>query len=167
MQGFGSSPLEIMAQRAMLAGEIFCQAFWYSAPFLDGTASDLAANGTTSVQTQINSDSDFIFQSVNLQSWTAADTPEVDPDYLITLIMAGSGRQLMNNAQHVLNVTGSYAINRIPNVLKFPVLLSANNTFTTTLQNLSAVAPTRVDVSYQGFKVFYTGGTRLKIFHTP
>lgn len=165
MEGYGSSPLEIMAREAMLRGEVYCQNFTYSAQFLTGTDSALAASGTTSVNTNINADSDFIVQATNLQSWTAADTPEVDPDYTILLVVAGSGRQLMNQAQHVLTVTGSYAINKIPNRLGYPILLSANTTLTTTLTNRSSTAANRVDVAYIGFKVFYMGNsTREDIF---
>jgi hypothetical protein len=165
MLGFGSSPLEILAAEAMLRGEIFCQNFTYSAAFLTGTGSALGAAGTTTVPIQINQDSDFVVQAMQLQSWTAADTPEVDPDYLATLTVAGSGRQLMNQAQHVLTLMGSYAINKFPNRLPFPYLLTANTTFNVQLQNRSATAANRVDVSFTGFKVFYTGGDRTQIFH--
>lgn len=166
--GYGSSPLEIMACNAMLAGEIYCQFFTYSAVFLGATA--LGATSTVDVPVPINADSDFVLQELNLTSFTAADTPEVDPDYTLMLTVAGSGRQLMDRAQTVQNLCGSFLINKAGgNQLPFPVLIQANNTLTVTLTNRSAVAANRVDVSLIGFKVFYIGepsiANRRQIFH--
>jgi hypothetical protein len=166
--GFGSSPLEIMACNAMLTGEIYCQFFSYSAVFQSTTA--LGATSTVDVPVPINADSDFILQELNLSSFTAADTPEVDPDYLLMLTVAGSGRQLMDRAQTVQNLCGSFLINKAGgNQLPFPVLIQANNTLTVTLTNRSAVAANRVDVSLIGFKVYYIGepetANRRAIFH--
>ena len=166
--GYGSSPLEIMACNAMISGEIYCQFFVYSAVFTSSTA--LGANATVDVPVPINADSDFIMQELNLTSFTAADTPEVDPDYTLMLTVAGSGRQLMDRAQTVQNLCGSFLINKAGgNQLPFPVLIQANNTLTVTLTNRSAVAANRVDVSLIGFKVYYIGepqtANRRTIFH--
>ena len=56
MQGFGDSPLEIMACQAMLDGRAFLQGFTYSASWQTGTATALGANGTVEIATQINAD---------------------------------------------------------------------------------------------------------------
>jgi hypothetical protein len=164
---YGTSPLEIMACNAMLAGEIYCQFFVYSAVFTGATA--LGATATVDVPVPINADSDFIVQELNLTSFTAADTPEVDPDYTMMLTIAGSGRQIMDRAQTVQNLAGSFLINKVPHTLPFPVLIQANNTVTTTLTNRSAVASNRCDVSLIGFKVYYIGdpstANRRTIFH--
>lgn len=164
---YGTSPLELMACDAMLKGEIYCQGFIYSALFQDATV--LGANATRDVPVPINADSDFMIQELNLQSWTAADTPEVDPDYTLMLTVAGSGRQLMDRAQDVLTLCGSFAVNKVPHTLPFPILVQANNTLTVTLTNRSAVASTRAIVTLIGFKIFYIGdpatANRKQIFH--
>lgn len=157
MQGFGSSPLELIATQAMVAREIFCANFTYNISYLDGTATDIAANGTTAAQLQINSDSDFLVQSINFISFTAADTMEVDPDYTLLLVTAGSGRQLMNEAVHILNQCGNYAEDKVPAGLPMPFLLAMNSTLTCTIVNRSAVAVNRADLTFRGFKVFYHG----------
>lgn len=165
---FGNSPLEIMACNAMLNGEIYCSEFTYSATWLTGTATALAANGTTDSPIQINADADFIAQECNLSAFTAADTPETNPDYTLLIVMAGSGRQLMNQAQHVMNYCGAFVGTnslQIPVSLGMPLLFTANTTITNTLTNRSAVAANRVDLMFRGFKVYYTGGNRQKIFH--
>ena len=169
---FGASPLEIMAMNAMLQGQVFCQAFTYSALFLTGTGTALAANGTTIVPIQITADSDFISQELNLVSFTAADTPEVNPDYTLLMTINGSGRQLMDQAQSVNNLCGNFFDNRVPNHLPFPYLIQANNTISVQLINRSVVAANRVDVSMIGFKVYYLSNpdgsptTRQQVFHT-
>lgn len=169
--GFGSSPIEIMAQEAMLRGEVFCDFFVYSASWQDGTATDLAASGTTDVQTQINADSDFVVQMLNFVAWTALDTELDDPDYLLTIIIAGSGRQLMNQAQPILNLAGSYSNDHVPSSMSFPKLIPANTTVTSTLTNRTTTANNRADLSFIGFKVFYTQGpngrtgTRSNVFN--
>ena len=164
--GFGSSPLELMATNAMLLGQIYCESFTYAATWLTGTTTALAANGTTDVQIQVNSDSDFIVQEMNFISFSAAATVIALPDYLLTLVVAGAGRQLQNQAQSIRNIAGCYDTNDVPCRLPFPRLLQMNTTLTCTLQNRSAVAANRAELSLRGFKVFYTGGSRSKIFHT-
>ncbi len=166
--GYGSSPLEIMACNAMLQGDIYCQFFVYSAVFFGATA--LGATATVDVPVPINADSDFIMQELNLTSFTAADTPEIDPDYLLMLTIAGSGRQLMDRPNTVQNLCGSFLVNKAGgNQLPFPVLIQANNTVTVQLTNRSAVAANRVDVSMIGFKIYYIGepavANRKNIFH--
>lgn len=165
---FGTSPLELMACDAMMKGTAYLQEFTYSAAFVGATV--LGANATVDVQIQINADSDFVVQECNLTTWSAAGTIIADPDYLITLILAGSGRQLMNQAQPVLNYCGSYRQNCQPGFLPMPLLIQAQSTITVTLVNRTATASVRADVSLQGFKVFYTGSdadgaNRRTIFH--
>lgn len=165
MLGFGTSPLELMASDAMLRGEIFCEDFTYSAAFITGTTTALGANGTTEVQVQINSDSDFVIQQTNITSTTAAGTFLAVPDYTILIVIAGAGRQIMNQAQMVANYAGSYNSNQFPGRKPMPKLVQASNTISVTLTNRTAAAANRVDVSFQGFKVFYSGGNRQQIFH--
>lgn len=165
MLGFGTSPLELMASDAMLRGEVFLEHFTYSAAFVTGTATVLAANGTTEVQIPITADSDFIIQQMNLIALTAAGTFLATPDYLLNIVIAGSGRQIMNQAQHVANMAGSYQGGQVPGRVPMPKLVQASNTISCTLINRTATAANRVDLSFMGFKVFYSGGNRQQIFH--
>lgn len=172
MIGFGVSPLELMACEAMLKGIVFLDEFVYSAAYIFGTATVLPALGTVDVQIQINSDSDFIFQEMNLVSFFEGDVLD-NPNYLLTVVRAGSGREIMNQAQHVLNVTGSHqSLGRVPGRKPTPGLIQANSSLTLRLQNLTSDVPDRVDIALLGFKVFYivnpeTGetGNRQRIFH--
>mgnify|MGYP006955650321 CR=1 FL=1 len=168
MYGYGSSPLEIMATEAMINKLTYNQFFTYNALFASSTA--LGATSSAEVPIPINGDSDFIVQEINLTSWTAADTPEIDPDYTIMLTIAGSGRQLMDREMTVQNMCGSMLVNKAGlRRLPFPVLIQANNTLNVRLTNRSAVAANRVDVTFVGFKVYYIGdpnvANRQAIFH--
>jgi hypothetical protein len=164
---YGSSPMELMASRAMLNGEIFCSDFTYSATWLTGTSTALGANGTTESDVQINADADFVAQEMNLVAWSAAGTPITSPDYTLLIVLAGSGRQIMNQAQHVNNYCGAYVTaNGVqgPLFLGYPLLFTANSTIACTLINRTGVAANRVDLMFRGFKVYYTGGTRNNVF---
>jgi hypothetical protein len=150
---FGGSPVEIMAMQAMLQGWVYCYGFTYSALMFGANA--LGANGTVTVATQITSDSDFVIQRINLVSYTAADTPEVNPDFTTQLTIAGSAINLMDSPQHVNNMFGNFFDNRVPNDLPFPVLIAANQNLSVTTVNRSAVAQNFTQYSYVGFKVKY------------
>lgn len=165
MLGYGTSPLELMASDAMLRGEVFLEHFTYSAAWVTGTATALGANATQEVQIPINADSDFMIQEMNLTAETAAGTFLATPDYLLLIVIAGAGRQIMNQAQHVANVTGSYQSNQVPGRVPMPKLVQASNTISVTLTNRTATAANRADLALRGFKVFYSGGNRQQIFH--
>jgi hypothetical protein len=175
MNGFGVSPIEIMASEAMLSGLVYCDNFTYSAAWIAGTATALAGLATVPVNIPINSDSDFVIQEIHLTAYEDDDgtkTLNVNPDYLLTVATAGSGREIMNQAQHVLNYCGGFAGTKFPNAIRFPKLIQANNVVRLTLQNLSTLDALRVDLALIGFKVFYvtsavTGeqGTRQNVFH--
>lgn len=162
---YGDSPIELMAANAMLQGLIYCESFTYSAAWLTGTASALGANGTVDQQIQVNSDSDFVVQEMNFVSWSAADTIIGMPDYLLNIVMAGSGRQIFDRAQDIAVQCGNFALNRQPGTLPFPRLMQANTTVTTTIQNRTAVVCNRALLALRGFKVFYLKGDRQGVFH--
>lgn len=164
----GQSALEIMARDAMLAGQVYLANYTYSASWLTGTGTALGASATVESDIQINADSDFITQEINIQAWSAAGTLITSPDYLITLVNTGSGRQCMNQAQPVTLYCGGYAGTNsvaLPNELTFPILFTANTTIAITLQNRTATPANRVDVCMNGLKVYYIGGNRQKIFN--
>lgn len=166
---FGSSPIELMAMDAMLHRLIYCFGFNYSALWFGATA--LGASATQVVTTQITADSDFVIQRMNLVSYTAVDTPEVNPDYTLLLTIAGNAINLMDQPQHVNNICGNFEDNRVPNDLPYPILIPANNNLTAQLVNRSAVAANYVLLTYTGFKVKYlanpdgTPTSRSQVFH--
>lgn len=164
--GFGTSPIELMVTDAMLKGEVFCEPFIYNTSWITGTPSALPASAETDLQLQINSDSDFICQCVNIFAATALGTLLPSPDYLFNLVVAGSGRQMFNTQVPITNVAGNWQNGAVPGYWPLPKLLAANTTLTLQLNNRTAVAANRADVSLLGFKVFYTGGVRKQIFHT-
>lgn len=165
MIGFGTSPIELMASEAMLKGQVFLEHFTYSSSWVTGTASALGASAAVEQIIQINADSDFVIQEINIVAETAVGTFLAVPDYLILIVIAGAGRQIMNQAQHVANFCGSYNSGQVPARVPMPKLIQASNQLSTTLTNRTAVAANRADVMYRGFKIFYSGGNRQQIFH--
>jgi hypothetical protein len=175
MNGFGVSPLELMAADAMLQGIVFLDEFEYSAVWTGTTA--LAATSTVEVIILINGDSDFVVQERNIVAFDNQATPVLvpDPNLLITVTRAGAGRETMNQAQHVGNVLGSYQSNKVPGRRPMSGLWNAANTMSFKLQNLSPTNFGRIDITFSGFKVFYTvsrvpghegeQGTRAAVFH--
>lgn len=162
---FGDSPVELMAANAMMAGAIYCENFTYSATWLTGTGSALGASATVDQQIQVNSDSDFVVQSINGVSYSAADTPIVAPDYTVNIVLAGSGRQIFDRAQDWVSFVGNFSVNRVPGVLPFPRIIQANTTTTITLVNRTVTAANRVLLAMRGFKIFYLKTDRQSVFH--
>lgn len=172
MNGFGTSPLELMACEAMLRGLVYLDEFTYSASWLTGTGTALGAGGTVDSNIQINGDSDFIAQEYNLTGWSAVNTIVASPDLLITIVRSGSGREIMNQEQHVGNICGGFYTSRsFPGRLPLASLYQGQQTVRVRLQDRSAVAWNRVDFAMRGFKVFYQAneagevGTRKGVFH--
>lgn len=182
--GFGSSPLELLARDAMVQGLVYLDEFTYSAVWQAGTNTALTQGGDKTVNIQINSDSDFIAQQYQL----IAEGEEPDSivglaNFLITITRAGSGRDIMNQAQKVQNLCGNYlgfgeGATSAPYGANFagylPItsLYQGNSTVAIRLQNPSQTfAPRRVDFAMRGFKVFYQTardgrtGNRQDIFH--
>jgi hypothetical protein len=173
MIGFGTSPLEVMASAGMLKGLLYLDEFTYSASWLAGTTSALGASVTVDQQIQINSDSDFIAQEYNLIAFTALDTILPSPDYTISIIRSGSGRELMSQAQHVGQICGNYRSTSANFPGKNPIssLYQGNLTVTIRLTNRTVTAANFVQFSMRGFKVFYQTnaqgqtGNRQDVFH--
>jgi hypothetical protein len=178
MNSFGTSPLELMACDAMLQGLVYIDEFTYSAAWIAGTPTALGALATVDVPIQINSDSDFIVQEQNISVITVTEASPEDlhecvacPDLLLTIIKAGSGREVMNQAQPVQNILGNYFSANFPGRKSVTALWQGNNTITCRLQNRTTTAFDRIDISFLGFKVFYQTnaagqqGTRQSIFH--
>ena len=155
----------------MLKGLVYLDEFVYSATWLTGTTTALGASSTVDVQVQINSDSDFICTEMNLVAFSALDTIIASPDYLLTIVRSGSGREIFNAAQHVQNICGNYANGKVPGRMPIASLYQGANNITCRLQNRTVTAANLVQLSFRGFKVFYQTnaqgevGTRTNIFH--
>ena len=171
MNGYGVSPIELQACEAALMGLAYLDEFTYSAKWTATTA--LGSGATIQVPIQINSDSDFVVQEQNLIAFDNQATPVVVavPNLLCTITRAGSGREVMDDAQHIMNIFGNYgpALNQGRNPM--PALWTAKNTINVTLQNLTTTVFSRIQASFRGFKVFYIAnaqgqmGDRQSIFH--
>jgi hypothetical protein len=178
MNSFGTSPLELMACDAMLQGLAYVDEFIYSAAWIAGTPTALGSLQTVDVQIQVNSDSDFIVQEQNFSAIILeSDSPDAAhvcvtcPDLLVTIVRSGSGREVMNQAQPVINMFGNYWSAQFPGRKPVSALWQGNNNVTVRLQNRTTQAFDRIDISFIGFKVFYQTnnqgetGTRQGIFH--
>jgi len=154
---YGTSPIELLATDAMMQGLIYCQNYVYSAQWIAGTTFALGANQTVDFTTQINGDSDFIIQQINLVAMEDVDTPITDPDYLIQISIGGSARQLFDRPISVNALFGNYLTDKVPGSLPFPYLVEMNNNLLASLTNRTGDAANRVDLVYNGFRVFYQG----------
>jgi hypothetical protein len=162
---YGASPLELLAAEAMLAGKIYCEGFVNNAVWAGATA--LGANSSTAIELMVT-DKDFVIQEMNLVAYTAGPVLVANPDYLLTIVRGGSGRQLMNQATHVQAICGRYGDTTSGGRrLGFPQLVEHDSVLTLTLTNLSATAALRVDLALLGFKIYYLGNEsmRQEIFH--
>ena len=165
MNGFGTSPVELMAADAMLRGEIYCQNFTYSFDWVGTNA--VGIDETQDADMNVSGDADFVGQTQQLTVLNAAGTALIaTPVAMLTIVISGSGRQIMKTAQLVTNITSNMAATKFPHAMPYPRLIQANNSVTATYQDLSGVAALRIQMSWEGFKVFYgPGADRQKIFH--
>ena len=176
MVGFGTSPFEILASQAMVAGLCYLDEFAYTAPFVAGTPTALTANADVTVPVRINSDSDFIALQYNIVGYdTTAPNPVLvpNPNVLIQITRSGSGRMLMSSPVHAALMAGNYydGAGTIPGVLPISSLYQGNSQVDVRVINLSTVNFSRFDFVKRGFKVFYqmnakgVTGNRQMIFH--
>lgn len=154
---YGTSPIELLATDAMDKGLIYCQNYVYSAQWTTAGGNQLTANGQIDALTQINGDSDFVIQRINYAAWSAVGTSITDPDYLVQVSIGGSARLLFDKAISIQAIFGNFLGTKVPNSLPFPYLVEMNNNLVTTITNRTAVAADRVDVAFDGFRVFYQG----------
>src|SRR3954471_20079579 len=80
-----------------------------------------------------------------------AQTSQAFAPILVTLTMSSSGRQLMNQAQHIENVLGTA---QLPAAWPRPKFLVAASSMRVTLQNLHAANPFNVRITFYAFKIF-------------
>ena len=177
MNGYGNSPLEVLAARAVFEGIAIQQDFTYNADYITGTSTALGASGTVDAQVLINTDADFVVQQRNIIAYDSAGPPTVliaDPNFLIKVTLAGSGSNLKNTQCHVLNYCGQLGSNKNAGYVPTPTLLMKGQIMTVQLQNLTTTVISRAQVSFVGFKIKYianptTGrvGSREEVFNMP
>lgn len=168
MDGFGSSPIELLARDAMLAGVVFCDFFSLPAAWLTGTPTALGANSSLPIAIQVGSSGDFViqaFQGVCKQTVSGTPTIQGTPDILISMVEDGSNRQLFGAPTHWSNVVGRFGTNQVPGVNQYPKLLQANSSLSVTLTDISGTAWTYIYFLLKGFRVYYQGATREQVFH--
>jgi hypothetical protein len=134
---------------ASRSGKVEIDPFDYSAFFPIATFVGGATN--IPINTPINADSDFVVRYVNIAAFSAVGVPVATPDYLVQFVDTGSGRNLQDNPQHVLNIMGTA---QLPFIWPEPKLLKGNSVLQTLLTNRTIVAAD-VFITFCGFKVFY------------
>lgn len=155
---YGTSPIELLATRAMDEGKIFCSNYTYAAKWEAASGNQLIGNATVNAQTAINGDSDFIIQRIGFIAFSAAGTVITDPDYLIQINIGGSARQLFDAPLPMGAMFSNYVSDKVPSSLPFPYLLEMNNNLVTNLTNRTAVECNLAALVFDGFRVFYQGG---------
>lgn len=123
--------------------------FGYNTTFLP-----LAAGATAVNTIAIQNDSDFMVVKVNIFITDNANANPVNPENALLLALikdSGSGRDLMDEPVAVANYFGTA---QRPGFLPMPKIIRRASTLSTQMQNLDAVNPFNVRVSYLGFKIF-------------
>ena len=127
------------------AKRITLEPFSYSAIF---PLAAFLGGVTLPININIQNDSDFIWRYTTLSAYTAANVPQVAPDYFISFFDTGSGRNLQDQAIHVSCCTGTA---QLPYILPEPKKISAGSVLVVTLQNTGGVAALAT-VVLAGFK---------------
>jgi len=134
--------------------------FHYSANFL---ASVIGSGITSTVNTNIQSDSHFVVRYINMTATTAGEVVAVaTAPLLVSFFDTGSGRTLFDVPQPVQNVCGGVAaaagMGNLPFIMPEPWLVRAGGTVQTTVVNSGTTTFISVRFSLIGFKVFKFGG---------
>jgi hypothetical protein len=121
--------------------------FGYTANFLP-----VPANGTLTVQTNIQSDSAFIIVSAVATVTNTAETQrQAFASALVQIQDQTSGRNFYDQPTHFHNVFGTA---EQPAWWQIPRLVYPSSTLSTTIQNLDTANARNFRVLYLGFKVF-------------
>jgi len=107
----------------------------------------------TQFNVQIQNDSDFLWVATALVSYNAGAIV-ANPDYLLTVLDTGTGRQLQDGPIHVANCTGTA---QWPFKLPEPKLCRGGGTLNFQLTDTSGAADL-VDIALHGYKVYKLAG---------
>jgi len=141
--------LNVKLDQQSQAGRIYLDYFVYSTVF-----NVLGAGGVITQQVPITADSDFVLDALNLVAYSAVGILVVNPDYQLSLVDTGSGRNLQDAPIHVNNITGT---GQFPYILPECKIFAGSSNISITLQNNTAVAA-KVDIALIGRKCFYRQG---------
>jgi hypothetical protein len=136
-------------------GQLDQDLFFLSCDFVGSQVLDVAANAgsSQSITLTVDQDAHLLLVGASHVATDAAqttDVPDASTFVLATLKMSSSGRDLMNNAQHLRNISGS---GKEPCVWPRPKFLVAGSSMRVTLQNLSA-AQRAIRLTFFAFKLF-------------
>lgn len=108
----------------------------------------------------VDSDADFLIKSVTFTAFSTPGTFVPSPDYEVTMLDTGSGRQFQNSPVHILSFAGTA---QMPYVWPEPKLIAAASSLNLQLTNLTSQAA-RVQIVFHGSKLFYfTGFNRSQL----
>lgn len=121
--------------------------FWYGATFLP-----LTAQASSTAQVQVQADADFIVVKQCRFATNSNDNSVVtSPLVTVTLTDTGSGRQLMDSAQHMENIFGTA---QFPYICPQVKRLAANSTFQVAVTSLTGAVGYNLYLSFQGYKQY-------------
>jgi hypothetical protein len=139
--------------------QIWVDSFYYNANWNLGAS---AINAPA--QIQIDADADFVITYSILAAYSAPGTIITAPDYLVTFMDTGSGRNFQNVPVHVQNVFGTA---ERPFAWPEPKLITAASTLNLQLTNRTTQTAT-VQATLGGLKIFYFSGfTRSQLGVVP
>lgn len=124
----------------------------FTLSFTWNTLASLASGQTVAVT--VNNDSDFVLRYITGASYSAANVPVIDPDYIVTITDSSAARGLQDNPVHWRTIVGSA---ERPYLLPFPKLFKGGSTIVIAITNNQALA-SLVNISFAGGKVFYFKG---------
>lgn len=129
------------------AGRVSLEPFKYSAQFPLAT---FVVNAIIPVNVQINADSDFIWRYTTWNAFSAAGVAVAVPDVTVTFFETGAGRNMQDQAVHLLSCAGTA---QLPYVLPEPKRLQAASVLTVTATNLGP-ANMLMYLTFHGYKLF-------------
>jgi hypothetical protein len=154
-------PFQSILYAAFLRKEVWLE--WYG---FDVEWNTLAASATGAVATvTIDPGIDFILQRWNMVAYTAADTIEVNPDYVVEVRERSGNSNLSDTTIHVANTFGGTR-QGVTGKLDFPRYIRGNNTLQVNLTNRGTTAAV-VNLELFGIRVTYTGVERTELFGVP
>jgi hypothetical protein len=152
-------PFRQAVYAAFIRKEVWLEHFRFDLEWNTLAASAVGAIATVTIDPGI----DYILLSQNLVAYTAADTIEVDPDYVLEMQERAGNTNWSDTTVHVGNVTGGTRAG-VTGELDFPRYIRGNNTLQAKLTNRSTTAA-KVNMDLGGIRVTYReDATRQRLF---
>ena len=139
--------LDMMAQEARAKGlDLEIEPFGYSAEF-----TPLPAAGTLNQVNATDEDSSFACLKMMQSARDAGNAIVPYPDVLVTISQDASGRSMMDRPVQINNIFGR---GQRPFELDRPFVIGPKASWTTTVQNVDAVNPVTLRLTYWGVKMY-------------